>query len=139
MATYPESLGWWIEGEAGRTAFQTTDRDMVPYGFEAEQSLQTERILSRNQGLENGRIRLAYGYPYTGVPGNPVLGAYVGGQYQDLLMFDDAATFVTFADSSGHSLAYAPKDLSILGDSDAMEAMASYVMEDVSVTQRAEV
>ncbi len=89
IAAYPEALGWWIEAEAKRNTATVTDRDTVPYEFLRERSLAAERVLSRNQGLENGNLRLATTYPYSGAPGQPVLGVYVGGSYHDIMMFDD--------------------------------------------------
>jgi len=59
IVAYPHPFAWWIEGEAVRNAFALSDRNYEPYEFQKEQSLVADQILSRNQGLENGNLRLA--------------------------------------------------------------------------------
>jgi hypothetical protein len=137
MVAYPESLGWWIEGEAERTVYGVTARHMAPYGILTERSLAAERILSRHQGLENGSIRLANGYPYAGVPGNPVLGAYIGGLYQDVLMFDDSRNSLETESGATMTLMDAPKEVYTNKTAEAMEMVTSYLLYDTGVTQTA--
>ena len=136
IATYPEALGWWVEAEAARRVANVTDRNMVPYALLGERSLLAERILSRNMGLDNGKLLLAMTWPYDNAPGDPVLAAYVGGFYQDILMFDDGQTQLQVEGSGTATLASAPnKEISTTGDSDSMQATASYQIFDVAVVQ----
>ena len=137
MVAYPESLGWWIEGEAERTVYGVTARHMAPYAILTERSLAAERILSRHQGLENGSVRLANGYPYAGVPGNPVLGAYIGGLYQDVLMFDDSRNSLETESGATVTLMDTPKEVYINKTAEAMEMVTSYLLYDTGVTQTA--
>jgi hypothetical protein len=134
---YPESLGWWIEADAEITVCGVTARHMAPYGILTERSLAAERILSRHQGLENGSIRLANGYPYAGVPGNPVLGAYIGGSYQDVLMFDDTRNVFEMEGSTAQSLMDALNEIHTNETAEAMEMVTSYLLYDTGVTQTA--
>ena len=138
IAAYPEALGWWIEAEAKRNTVTVTDRNTVPYVFLRERSLAAERILSRNQGLENGNLRLATTYPYDGAPGQPVLGVYVGGFYHDVLMFDDGS--ISLAMESGEIInlaADSQKEISTSGDDDSMTMTTMYQTEGAKVVQTA--
>jgi hypothetical protein len=138
IAAYPEALGWWIEAKARRNTATVTDRDTVPYVFLSERSLAAERVLSRNQGLENGNLRLATTYPYGGAPGQPVIGVCVAGYYRDVIMFDDNRTSVSTEGSSSVSLANASgMEFSVSGDGDSMTMMTVYRMEGVTIVQEA--
>jgi hypothetical protein len=136
-AAYPESLGWWIEAEAEITVCGVTARHMAPYGILTERSLAAERILSRHQGLENGSVRLANGYPYASVPGNPVLGAYIGGSYQDVIMFDDTRNVFEMEGRSALSLTEAFSDIRAYQTAEAVEMVTSYAFYNAEVTQTA--
>ncbi len=133
IAAYPENLAWWIEAEAKRTVFGVTARHMAPYAIMQERSLIAERMLSRNQGIENGNLRLANCYPYSGAPGNPVIGAYVGGFYQDLLIFDDTQNHLEIEGKDARSMHDAPKKIVI----DPMQMVTSYQIYDARVIQTA--
>ena len=138
IAAYPEALGWWIEAEAKRNTATVTDRDTVPYVFLSERSLAAERVLSRNQGLENGNLRLATTYPYGGAPGQPVLGVYVGGSYHDIMMFDDRTVSVAMEDGKVANLTSdSEKEFSISSDGDSMTMTTRYQMEGARVVQTA--
>ena len=135
VATYPENLGWWIEAEAGRRVANVTDRNMAPYALLGERSLLAERILSRNIGLDNGKILLATTWPYDNAPGSPVLAVYVGGFYHDVLMFDDGQSYL-IKDESTSTLSDVPnKEITITGDSDSMQVTASYQIFDIGIVQ----
>jgi hypothetical protein len=132
FACYPEHLGWWIEGEAPRTSYEVTDRDMEASDLERERAFVAELLMSRNRGMENGCLRVATTYPYTGAPGNPAVGLYVGGRYHDLLMFDDAQTYLTF-DAGPTALSGPPGNgsgaltgFSLTGDGASMQTVISY-------------
>ena len=91
IAVYPADLEWWIEGEAQRSTIGVVDRNTEPYRFEREASLTADRMLSGNQGLENGSVRLSTCYPYEGLE---FISAYIGGTYQHLLMLDSSQTHI---------------------------------------------
>ena len=136
VVAYPENLGWWIESEAHRTTFEVTDRDMEALNVERQRALVAEQLLSRNRGMDNGYIRIATSYPYTNVSGNPVIGAYVGGKYQDLLMFDDSQSLVQIAGVGTFNMNNATtKELSIHGDPSSMETIVSYYFDGAMITQ----
>jgi hypothetical protein len=135
IATYPEALGWWVEAEAGRKVANVTDRNMVPYALLGERSLITERILSRNMGLDNGQLLLAMTWPYDNAPGDPVLAAYVGGFYRDIFMFDDGQSYLTEGNSTSTLTDVANKEITTTGDSDSMQVTASYQIFDIAVAQ----
>jgi hypothetical protein len=138
IAACPEALGWWIEAEAKRNTATVTDRDTVPYLFLQERSLAAERVLSRNQGLENGSLRLATTYPYSGAPGQPVLGVYVAGSYHDIMMFDDRTVSVVMEDGKVATLsADSEKEFTISGDGDSMTMTTRYRINGATVTQTA--
>ena len=138
IAAYPEALGWWIEAEAKRNTATVTDRDTVPYVFLSERSLAAERVLSRNQGLENGKLRLATAYPYSGTPGQPVLGVYVGGSYHDIMMFDDRTVSVAMEGGNvANLISDSEKEFSISGDGDSMTMTTTYRTEGAKVVQTA--
>ncbi len=136
VAAYPENFGWWIEGAAARTVFEVTARDMEANTVERQRALIAEQMLSRNRGLDNGYIRIATSYPYTNAPGNPVIGVYVGGKYQDLLMFNDGQIGVRMA--AGDSLemnSATSKGFGIRGDSASMQTVISYHFHEATITQ----
>jgi hypothetical protein len=135
LAAYPENLGWWIEGAAPRTVFEVTDRNMEANSVERQRALIAEQLLSRNRGLDNGYIRLATCYPYTNAPGNPIIGVYVGGKYQDLLMFDDSQSGVQIEGSAFDMNSATSKEFSTDGDSASMQTMISYHFNDATITQ----
>lgn len=137
IAVYPNLLGWWIREEGLRDTFDLFNRDVgLTYAFEQERSLVVDRILSRNQGLENGNLRLAMTYPYDG-PGSPVLGVYVGGRYYDVLMFDDSQNCFELEGGGNTTLADAQsKTMNILpDDGESMHAVTLYQMEGFNVTR----
>jgi hypothetical protein len=140
IVAYPHTLGWWIGGEAGRNAFELLDRNWQPYKFQRERSLVADQILSRNQGLENGNLRLAMtyhpDYPDINAPGNPVLGVYVGGMYYDVLMFDDRQNRFEVEGGGNTTLADAQsKMMNMTGDGESMQAATLYQMEGFNVTR----
>ncbi len=115
-----------------------TDRDTAPYSFLRERSLAAERVLSRNQGIENGSLRLASTYPFSGAPGQPVLGVYVGGSYHDIMMFDDRTVSVTMEGGKVANLTSDAKTtFSISGDGDSMTMTTRYQMDGTTVVQTA--
>ena len=133
---YPEHLGWWIEGEAPRTVFEVTDRDMEANKVERQRALIAELLMSRNRGMDNGYIRLATCYPYTDAPGNPVIGIYVGGRYHDLLMFDDSQSSIQIEGSGGFDMNSATsKEFITGGDSTSMQTVITYHFNDATITQ----
>jgi hypothetical protein len=139
IVAYPETLGWWIEAEGRRNTASVTDRETVPLTYLRERSLTAERVLSRNQGIDNGNLRLATTYPYGDAPGNPVLGVYVGGSFHDVMMFDDASTSLTMDGGNSASLAAASqKAFSASGDSDSMIMTTSYQLDGATVVQTAQ-
>ncbi len=138
VIVYPENLGWWIEAEGKRDTVNVTDRDTVPLAYLQEHSLAAERILSRNQGIENGNLRLATTYPYDGAPGNPVMSVYVGGSYHDTMMFDDNSTFLTMEAGETANLATeSQREFSIHGDCNSMKITTSYQIGSAAVVQSA--
>jgi hypothetical protein len=138
IAVYPEPLGWWIEAKSSRNTACVTDRDTVPYTFRRQRSLAAERILSRNQGFENGNLRLATTYPYSGAPGQPVLGVYAGGSYHDIMMFDDSSISLSMANGETANLADDfEKEFSISGDGDRMIMTTTCRIEGAEVIQTA--
>jgi hypothetical protein len=138
VVAYPETLGWWIEAEAVRRTANVADRDTVPLDYYRERSLAADRILSRNQGVENGNLRLATTYPYRGAPGNPAVGVYLGGSYRDALMFDESSTVLTTETDHWVALSSATLDDSIAsGDEDSRTMTTSYHIGDAVVTQTA--
>jgi len=138
IAAYPESLGWWIEAESKRNTATVTDRNTVPYVFLRERSLAAERVLSRNQGLENGNLRLATTYPYSGAPGQPVLGVYVGGSYHDVMMFDDSSISLSMESGKTTNLADdSQRKFDISGDVDSRIMTTIYQTDGAKVVQTA--
>jgi hypothetical protein len=138
IAVYPNPLGWWIEAESRRNTAYIANRDTVPYTFLRERSLIAERVLSRNQGFENGNLRLATTYPYSGAPGQPVLGVYVDGSYHDIMMFDDSTISLSMADGEVLDLDDdSEKEFSISGDRDSMTMMTRYLIGSAQVVQTA--
>jgi hypothetical protein len=135
IATYPESLGWWIQAEAGRRVANVTDRNMAPYPLLGERSLTAERLLSRNVGLHNGKLLVAVTWPYDDAPGDPVLAAYVGGFYQHILMFDDRQTFLTQGSSTAALADVVDREISTIGNSESMQVVASCQVLDVQLVQ----
>jgi hypothetical protein len=136
IATYPENLAWWIEGKATRTVLRVTDRNMEQYRRERERSLAAERILSRNQGIENGIIRLATTHPYEGAPGNPLVSIYLGGRFQDVLMLDDSQTLLEIGGESAVRLSDAQaKEFVIHGTGESLEMTTTYSIDDSTVIQ----
>jgi hypothetical protein len=138
VAAYPETFGWWIEAEGRRWTANVADRDTVPLKYLRERSLAADRILSRNQGLENGNLRLATTYPYGGAPGQPVLGVYSGGSYYDIMMFDDSSISLSMGNGETANLAHdSVKEFSISGDGDSMTMMTRYLIDGAQVVQTA--
>ncbi|MBN2098061.1 MAG: glycosyltransferase family 39 protein [Dehalococcoidia bacterium] len=138
VAAYPETFGWWIEAEAARRTANVGDRDTLPLDYLRERSLVTERILSRNQGFENGNLRLATTYPYGGAPGQPVLGVYAGGSYHDVMVFDHSNISLSMANGEVANLAgNSEKEFSISGDGDSMTMMTRYLIDGAQVVQTA--
>jgi hypothetical protein len=136
VAAYPENLGWWIEGGAQRTSFEVTERNMQALSVKRQRALVAERLLSRNRGMENGYIRIATTYPYTNAPGNPAFGVYVGGKYQDLLMFDDSQSSVQIAGLGTLNMNEAvTKEFRVQGNSEYMSTIVSYQFDDATITQ----
>jgi len=104
-----------------------------------ERSLAAERLMSRNQGLENGCLRLATTYPYGSAPGSPVLGVYIGGSFHDVMMFDDGSTSLTMDGGNSANLADASqKAFGATGDSDSMTMTTSYQLDGATVVQTAQ-
>jgi hypothetical protein len=137
VVAYPETLGWWIDAEAARWTASVADRDTVPLKYLRERSLAADRVLSRNQGIENGNLRLATTYPYRGAPGNPVLGVYQGGFYRDVMMFDESRTLLT-TESSGVPLSSSSRqDFGTDGNGDSRTMATSYQVGDTVVNQTA--
>ncbi len=138
FAVYPEPFGWWIQAESRRNTACVTNRDTVPYTFLRQRSLAAERILSRNQGFENDNLRLATTYPYSGAPGQPVLGVYAGGSYRDIMMFDDSSISLSMGNGEGTNLAAdSQKEFIITGDGDRMIMTTTYQAEGATVVQTA--
>jgi hypothetical protein len=137
VVAYPETLGWWIEAKAVRRTANVADRDTVPLDYYRERSLAAERILSRNQGVENGNLRLATTYPYRGAPGSPALGVYLGGSYRDALMFDESNTLLTTESSSVPLSSSSGLGFNADGNRDYRTMAISYQVGDTVVTQTA--
>jgi hypothetical protein len=131
----PHPLGWWIEAEAKRETFYIVDRNMSPTTFERERSLVADRILSRNQGWENGNLRLATTYPYSNAPGTPVLSVYVGGLYQEMLLFDERQSYFDVGTGDNTALAAILKDMVWEMDNDLARVTTSYQTDDLRFTQ----
>jgi hypothetical protein len=132
---YPMQLGWWIEAEAKRKALYLVDRNMSPTTLEREGSLVADRILSRNQGWENGNLRLATTYPYNNAPGTPVLSVYVGGFYQDVLLFDEQQSYFDVGTGNNTALAAILKGMVWKMDDDLAQVTTSYQTDDLQFTQ----
>ena len=137
VVAYPETLGWWIDAEAARWTASVSDRDTVPLIYLRERSLAADRILSRNQGVENGSLRLAATYPYGGAPGNPALGVYLGGFYRDVMMFDESNTLLTTESSSVPLSSSSGLGFNADGNGDYRTMAISYQVGDTVVTQTA--
>jgi hypothetical protein len=138
LVAHPQTLGWWIEAGAHRRTANVADRDTVPYSYLRDRSLAADRILSRNQGFENGNLRLATTYPYDGAPGQPVLGVYADGSYRDIMMFDDSSISLSMASGETANLADdAQREFSISGDGDSMVMTTQYLIDGAEVDQRA--
>ncbi|MDM7999089.1 MAG: glycosyltransferase family 39 protein [Dehalococcoidia bacterium] len=138
IAAYPENLGWWIEGAARRAVLEVTERSMEANIVEKQRSFAAEQVLSRNRGLYNGNMRLATSYPYINAPGTPVIGFYVGGRYQDLLMFTDTETTVEVKEGGAFPLASvgAPQ-FAVLGDGASMRMVTTYPLGGATISQTA--
>ena len=136
IAVYPEPLGWWIKAESKRNTATVTDSNTAPYAFLKERSLAAERVLSRNQGFENGNLRLATTYPYGGAPGQPVLGIYAGGSYYDIMMFDDSSISLSMGNGETANLAGdSEKEFSISGDGECMTMTTRYRINGARMVQ----
>ena len=134
-AVFPHPLGWWIEAEAKRETFYVVDRNMSPTTFERDRSLVADRILSRNQGWENGNLRLATTYPYGNAPGTPLLSVYVGGFYQEVLLFDERQSYFDVGAGDNTALAAILKGMAWEIDNDLARVMTSYQADDLRFTQ----
>ena len=132
---YPMQLGWWIEAEAKRETFYVVDRNMSPTTFERDRSLVADRILSRNQGWENGNLRLATTYPYGNAPGTPLLSVYVGGFYQEMLLFDERQSYFDVGTGDNTALAAILKDMIWERNDDLAQVTTSYQTDDLRFTQ----
>jgi hypothetical protein len=132
---FPHPLGWWIEAEAKRETFYVVDRNMSPTTFERDRSLVADRILSRNQGWENGNLRLATTYPYGNAPGTPLLSVYVGGFYQEMLLFDERQSYFDVGTGDNTALAAILKDMVWEMDNDLARVTTSYQADDLRFTQ----
>ena len=67
FVVYPKLFGWWIEGAGQRNAFETRDLAAF-YHPQREEGLIANLVLSGNQGLENGNLRIATTDPFVGGP-----------------------------------------------------------------------
>ena len=75
-------------------------------------------------------------WPYHGAPGNPVLAAYVGGFYQDILMFDHSQTQLQVEGRGTATLALVSNnEFSTSGDSESMQMTTSYRVFAIEVVQ----
>ncbi len=138
MRPIPRPSAGGLKLKAERRTANVTDRDTVPLTYLRERSLAAERILSRNQGFENGNLRLATTYPYGGAPGHPVLGVYADGSYHDIMMFDDSSTSLSMGSGETANLADdSTKEFSISGDGDSMTMTTRYLIDGAQVVQTA--
>ncbi|MCX5998863.1 MAG: glycosyltransferase family 39 protein [Chloroflexi bacterium] len=135
MVASPSPLGWWMEGEAERNTLYLEARDTSPITVERDRSLVADMVLSGNQGIENGRVRLATGYPYASAPGNPAFGAYVGGFYQDLLLFDDRESRIGVSAGSTASLDETEKNMVVEVDESVGQMTTSYSADGYEIVQ----
>ena len=135
IAVYPAALEWWIEAEAHRSTLGVVDRNAEPYRFEREASLIADRLLSGNQGIENGSIRLSTGYPYEGIG---LISAYVGGTYQNMLMLDSSQSRIQIEGQSALPISDASNQESVIyGDSNSMQIVTSCQIAGATITQTA--
>lgn len=89
FVAHSKIFGWWIEGAAQRDAFETRDAASF-YRQQGEESGIADLVLSRSQGLVNGLLRVAVPDPFpSSAGGDPVIGVFAAGQYQDVLLFHD--------------------------------------------------
>lgn len=138
VAAYPENMGWWIEGYACREALEVTERNMEANIMEKKRSFAAELMLSRNRGISNGFLRLATSHPFADLAGNPVIGFYVGGRYQDLLMFDDNQSSIVLDGLQSLRLSELPSpQLTVSGDGFRMELLSTCRFDGGALTQSA--
>jgi hypothetical protein len=138
IAAYPEPLGWWTEAKSDRNTAAVTDRTTVPYQFLRERSLAVERLLSRNQGLENGSLRLATTWPYGGAAGQPVLGVCVGGFFHDTMMLDERTISVSLLGGEVVTLAAAsPPEFAVTGTDECRTMITRYRIDGATIIQEA--
>lgn len=136
IVAYPENLGWWTEGAASRAVLEVTERNMEANIVEKQRAFAAEQVLSRNRGLHNGHVRLATTYPYNELPGNPVVGFYTGGRYQDLLVLSDNQSRILV--NGGGALPLAALEgvgFEVRGDASSMEMVTTYGLDGATITQ----
>ncbi len=89
---FPFGLGWWIEGAAGRDAFETGR-----FGNKAQnqQSAIAERVLIGNYSISNGYFVAGDSYPDP-APGTPQVWVTLpGGERAPYLYLDDSEAVIT--------------------------------------------
>ncbi len=106
VVAYPFSLGWWLEGAEGLTAFEIGS---FPRKTQAMQSDTGQAVVSGSDALFNGSIGLAWASP-ADAPGDPQLLVRTGKEYQTSAYFDDATAIVEL-DSGGATRAVPLADM----------------------------
>jgi hypothetical protein len=89
VVVYPYPLGWWITSESLKDTFELGNRTSLVYERQIGESLAADHVLSRDWGIENGNLSLAFSTPYEGQD-NPLLKVYTGGIYQDAFSIDNS-------------------------------------------------
>ena len=109
FVAYPFAFGWWIEGAAGRDAFE-----IGRFGgrVQNEQSAVAEHVLVGNHSIANGVVLAGYSYPDR-LPGTPQFWVAVpeGERYPHMYL-DDGATTVAYVDHAQVGMEATLHDLS---------------------------
>ncbi len=134
VVAYPFSLGWWLEGAEGLTAFEIGS---FPRKSQAMQSDIGQAVVSGDHVLFNGSTGLAWAFP-ADAPGDPQLLVRTGKEYQTSAYFDDATAMVEL-DQGGAaravSLADIPASLDVQDDGQSATVTRRFQSEALEVVQ----
>jgi len=101
LAIYPKNFGMWTEGLATRNAFEIPAASA--YTRQVHETLVASVILSGNQAVENGNVRVATNYPYgdktwMGVAVKALWPDMHNASYYDLFHLDENSIVVHYED-----------------------------------------
>ena len=141
FVVYPFSFGWWLEGAAGRDAYEVGRFGNTE---QSRQSSVAEQILAGDHVLSNGVLLIGDAFPLD-VAGTPQIWLTLPdrGERLPLVLFDDAATQLLAFDGAGvlqpRMLTHFDRELAIVEEPGLLRLEKTFADADLSVTQRTEV